>query len=97
MKVLKTICMGIGAVALLFSCSSAPKAPQLTTSGLDAAKFDTTIQNRPVKLYTLKNANGMEVCITNYGGRIVSLCVPDKDGLPSMPTPSTPRQTTDQV
>ena len=48
MKVLKTICMGIGAVALLFSCSAAPKAPQLTTSGLDAAKFDTTIQNMPV-------------------------------------------------
>ena len=83
MKVLKTICMGIGAVALLFSCSAAPKAPQLTTSGLDAAKFDTTIQNMPVKLYTLKNANGMEVCITNYGGRIVSLCVPDKDGKPT--------------
>ena len=80
MKVLKTIVLGISAVALLFSCTAAQKAPKLTASGLDAAKFDTTIQNMPVKLYTLKNANGMEVCITNYGGRIVSLCVPDKDG-----------------
>ena len=83
MKVLKSIFMGISAAALLFSCSVAPKAPQLTVSGLDAAKFDTTIQNMPVKLYTLKNTNGMEVCITNYGGRIVSLCVPDKDGKPT--------------
>ena len=83
MKVLKTIVLGMSATALLFSCAGSPKAPQLTVSGLDAAKFDTTINNMPVKLYTLKNANGMEVCITNYGGRIVSLCVPDKNGKPT--------------
>ena len=56
------------------------KAAGTSVNGFDPAKFDTTIQAKPVKLYTLKNANGMEVCITNYGGRIVSLCVPDKDG-----------------
>lgn len=33
------------------------------------------------ELYTLKNASGMEVSITNYGGRIVSLIVPDRDGV----------------
>ena len=32
------------------------------------------------ELYTLKNASGMEVSITNYGGRIVSLLVPDRNG-----------------
>ena len=52
-------------------------------SGLDPAKFDTLINEKPVKLYTLKNQNGMEVCITNYGARIVSLVVPDKDGKPT--------------
>ena len=31
-------------------------------------------------LYTLTNEAGMEVCITNFGGRIVSIMVPDKDG-----------------
>ncbi|MDE5999981.1 MAG: galactose-1-epimerase, partial [Bacteroidaceae bacterium] len=35
---------------------------------------------KPVKLYTLTNKNGMEVCITNFGGRIVSIMVPNKDG-----------------
>ena len=40
-------------------------------------------QNLTVSVYTLKNQNGMEVCITNYGGRIVSLVVPDKDGKPT--------------
>ena len=52
-------------------------------SGLDPAAFDTVIAGKPVKLYTLKNDNGMEVCITNYGGRVVSLVVPDKDGKPT--------------
>ena len=33
------------------------------------------------ELYTLKNASGMEVSITDYGGRIVSVKVPDKDGV----------------
>ncbi len=33
-----------------------------------------------VDLYTLTNAAGMEVAITNYGGIIVSLKVPDRDG-----------------
>ena len=76
--------MGIGVAALMLSaCAGNQPAPQLTASGLDPAKFDTTIQSKPVKLYTLTNANGMEVCITNYGGRIVSLVVPDKDGKPT--------------
>jgi len=83
MKALKATLMGLGATALMLSCAGSQQAPQLTASGLNPAKFDTTIQSKPVKLYTLKNDNGMEVCITNYGGRIVSLVVPDKDGKPT--------------
>ena len=83
MKALKATLMGVGAAALMLSCAGGQQASQLTVSGLDPAKFDTTIQSKPVKLYTLKNQNGMEVCITNYGGRIVSLVVPDKDGKPT--------------
>ena len=33
-----------------------------------------------VHLYTLANANGMQVGITNYGGRIVSILAPDQHG-----------------
>ena len=84
MKALKRSFLGLSVVTLMLSCTGgSQQAPQLTVSGLDPAKFDTTIQNKPVKLFTLKNANGMEVCITNYGGRIVSLVVPDKDGNPT--------------
>ena len=84
MKVLKSSILSIGAAALMLAaCAGNQQAPVLTVSGLDPAKFDTTLQDKPVKLYTLKNANGMEVCITNYGGRVVSLVVPDKDGKPT--------------
>ncbi len=35
---------------------------------------------RQVQLFTLSNENGMEVSITNYGGIVTSLKVPDRDG-----------------
>ncbi len=78
MKALKRMLMGAGMAAILLSACSGNDS-KLTVSGLNPAAFDTTINEKPVKLYTLKNHNGMEVCITNFGGRIVSLMVPDKD------------------
>src|SRR5437762_13864515 len=36
----------------------------------------------PADLYTIVNSHGMEVRVTNYGGIIVSLRVPDKKGVP---------------
>ncbi|MFO8129265.1 MAG: aldose epimerase family protein [Bacteroidales bacterium] len=39
-----------------------------------------TVDGEPVYLYTLKNKNGMEVSITNYGGIVTSIGVPDKNG-----------------
>ena len=67
-------------LAILTACAPQQKE-NLTLSGLDPAKFETLVDgNKEVKLYTLKNAAGMEVCITNFGGRLVSIMVPDKDG-----------------
>ncbi|NBB73211.1 MAG: galactose-1-epimerase, partial [Bacteroidetes bacterium] len=45
-----------------------------------AQPFDTTETGRLVKLYTLTNANGVELRAMNYGGIILSLRVPDRDG-----------------
>ena len=63
---------------MLTSCQSKPKeeAEQPTQSGLLRSNF----QSEETDLYTLTNANGMEVCFTNFGGRIVSIMVPNKDG-----------------
>ena len=46
----------------------------------DKKSFVATIDGKPTDLYILRNHNGMEAAITNYGGRLVSLSVPDKDG-----------------
>lgn len=53
---------------------------QPTQSGLLRSHFQTEHAGMPTDLYTLTNQQGMEVCFTNFGGRIVSIMVPDKDG-----------------
>jgi aldose 1-epimerase len=45
----------------------------------DSNNFKKTIDGKQVKLYELKGKNGMVAAITNYGGRLVSLLVPDKN------------------
>lgn len=70
----------IFAFAGICSCSTGKDAPQLTKSGLDPKNFESVVNGDSTSLITLTNASGMEVCITNYGGRIVSIMVPDKDG-----------------
>ena len=70
------------ALLLLSSCGNAAKesGAEITKSGLDKAKFETIVDGVPTHLYVLSNSRGMEVCVTNYGGRIVSVMVPDKNG-----------------
>ena len=83
MKNLKALLFGASAAIIAMASCTSGEESQLTQSGLDPAAFDTIINDQPVKLFQLKNSNGMEVCITNYGGRIVSIVVPDKDGKPT--------------
>lgn len=76
-----------GVSPVLTGCS------QSTKSGLDFSKFETKgvgelglgledvpSSNIPTKLYNIGNGNGAELCVTNFGARIVSLVVPDKYG-----------------
>jgi len=42
--------------------------------------FQKVLDGKPIDLYTLKNGNNMIVKITNYGGKIVQILVPDKNG-----------------
>lgn len=83
MKKFYSLLLGVGLMtAMLSSCGSTPTST-LTQSGLNPAAFDSTIYGKDTKLIVLKNEKGMEVCLTNYGGRVVSLCVPDKNGKPT--------------
>lgn len=74
-------CFFIAAAALMMaSCANHEETTTLTKSGLNPEDFVAEVDGKNVGLYTLTNENGLEACITNYGGRVVSLMVPDKNG-----------------
>jgi len=68
---------GCMAVSTLISCGPARDS---LLSGLDPQRFRTTVDSVRTDLYVLRNAAGMEVCVTNFGARIVSVMVPDRTG-----------------
>jgi aldose 1-epimerase len=90
MKNNKNLLMMLSCSAVLFAaCNGNPKttdstvkdSTSVTTQSIpDSANFEADVQGQKVKLFTLKNNSGATVAITNYGGRLVSLLVPDKDG-----------------
>ncbi len=53
---------------------------KMNLSGLNPKDFQTEIDGKKTDLYILKNQNGYEVAVTNYGGSLVAIMVPDKDG-----------------
>jgi aldose 1-epimerase len=71
------------ALITVVGCTNKQKeapAEQTTLSGLKRSDFQSVVNGDSTDLYVLKNATGMEVTLTNYGGRIVSVMVPDRDG-----------------
>ena len=60
--------------SLLVACASLAHA-QVTKQ-----TFGKTAAGESVDLYTLRNAHGVEAKITNYGGIVVSLKIPDRNG-----------------
>ena len=72
-------CTRWGALLVLLLCGGC--ANRVTTrSGLDPKRFESRSPAGSTALYTLTNENGMEVCLSNYGARIVSILVPDRSG-----------------
>jgi len=67
-------------VLAIFALSSCKCDKKETLSGLSFCAFKAKIDGKENNLYVMKNANGMEVCVINYGARIVSVLVPDKTG-----------------
>jgi aldose 1-epimerase len=51
-----------------------------TVGGLKKEYFQKEVDNKPVDLYILTAANGMEMSVTNFGAKIVTLNVPDRNG-----------------
>lgn len=75
---MKKLFLASMAMVVLLSCTE--KKEEITLSGLKKTAFVSETEGKATALYVLKNKNGVEACITNYGGRLVSLMVPDKEG-----------------
>ena len=63
-------------ISLFVACASKPKGPKLAINKTHWG----TVDGKEVNLYTLTNAKGMSVSITNFGGIIQSIMVPDRNG-----------------
>jgi aldose 1-epimerase len=64
---------------IIFSCKKEEPNVQ-TLSGLNTKDYVSTVNGKETKLFILKNNKSLEACITNFGGRLVSLLVPDRNG-----------------
>lgn len=75
--------IGAVCIACVAACttppSPAPQSQPQPASSITSESFGTK-EGTPVELYTLRNTKGMEANITNYGGIVVSLKVPDRTG-----------------
>src|SRR5437870_8802958 len=58
----------------------APLGATPKSGSTEKKPFGKTPDGQPIDLYVLTNKNGMEAAITNYGGAVVSLKVPDRNG-----------------
>ena len=73
---MKTLFIIAKGASLLLLCAAGLPAQ---SSRVEKQSFGKTPNGQEVYLYTLKNASGMQVKITNYGGRITTVEVPDRN------------------
>jgi aldose 1-epimerase len=73
-----TLLSSLLALAMLSSCNSNKEGDQ--KAGIEKASFGKVSDGQEADIYTLRNEAGMEAKITNYGGILVSLTAPDKNG-----------------
>jgi len=72
---MKVLVFTLLAVIALTSCNQ-----KTSNSTIKPEAFHKLVGEKQVNLFKLKNKNGLEMTVTNYGGRVVSLMVPDKSG-----------------
>lgn len=85
MKFIFTCCI-YAFLFCIYSCTASSKINRSKDPGVtnnvalpNPKAFQNTIEGLQTNLYYLKNRNNMQAAITNYGARLVSLLVPDKN------------------
>ncbi|MCF8323537.1 MAG: galactose mutarotase [Leadbetterella sp.] len=77
---MKKLLIAITALAAFACNNNKTNDKTMAESNISEALFGVLASGDSVKLYTLKNANGMEVAISDFGGTIIKWTAPDKDG-----------------
>ncbi len=67
------------AIVVTFASCAKPKQNSVMMP-YTSENFETEIDGKQTRLFTLENRNGMVVTLTNYGAKIVSIYAPDRDG-----------------
>ncbi len=67
-------------ILILTSCSKRKNSDENSMKNIEMKQFGKLNDSTSAMLYTFKNEAGMEVAITNFGGHILSIKVPDKNG-----------------
>ncbi len=73
-----TVLFAVSGAAWLAGCASHTQIA--SSANISRVPFGKTADGTPVDLYTLRNTKGAEAKISNYGGLVISLKVPDKHG-----------------
>src|SRR5689334_2986893 len=79
-QLLSLLFASLFAAICLAGCASAPPMDTPMASQINKQPFGKTKEGTPVELFTLRNSKGAEARICNYGGLVISLKVPDRDG-----------------
>lgn len=68
-------------ILLVLAVACQPKSKTVEYPGMvKQENFQSAYKDLKTDLYTIKNNNGIVMQVTNYGAKIVTLFVPDKDG-----------------
>lgn len=76
MKIFLSFTTALGALALIAGMSAKTTAP----GGVTVSSFGRLPDGRETRLYTLRSADGLQADISDYGGHVVRLLVPDNAG-----------------
>src|ERR1700742_4679370 len=75
-------CRAFFLAAVLLATAPASAAPAKIKAGISSQDWGATQKGEKVRLYTLTGKGGMVARITNFGGVVVDLIVPDRQGKP---------------
>ena len=76
-RLIKLLLAGIFCASILFSSTS---CSNMNNNDKQKRLFQKEIGGKKITLFSLENSNGIKVNLTNYGGKIVNIWLPDRNG-----------------